>query len=192
MGMFSDLLKSPGVSTQEKWGSFGIVSTHRMRSKRDGSHLQDEARLVGDLTYFAMNAVTSVVYKKIDEQHPLRNSDEGERIVHQRRFKAARDILNENRNQVFEQILPNYEITRRPAGYDETSADKLAFDLIVNNVFRVFTRTTLSWVPEFVSPEEVATLKEIVAGVADTQCEKLAGELKNFSFRARPVVAPTE
>ena len=192
MGIFTDLLQSHGVATRETMGSFSIVPTAKVRSKRDGSHLQDEARKVGDLTYWAMVAVSSVVYKKIDEQHPHRFLVEAEKATHDRKFKAARDILNENRNQVFEQILPNYEITRRSANYVETEADRLAFDLIVNNVFRVFTRTTLSWIPEFVPETEVPRLKEIVAGVADTQYEKLSGELKNFAFRARPVLAPQE
>lgn len=149
-----------------------------------------QARAVGDRFYACAVEVAKVLYKKIDARYPNRATDAAEKKLHDTHFDEARSTLNEHRNMVIKDVLPMFEVNARPKGVADTTADEHASDYIVRNAFFSMVRTLLSWIPAFVESDDIEVTTKIVSSIADLQSDKLAGELKNFAFRFRPVVAP--
>jgi hypothetical protein len=163
---------------------------------RDGMHLDTVARGCGDRAYFAFKEIYRYVCSKIEE----RFDDLPKEIKYQKRFNAlmgeAKSILNEQRNDVVEAVLPMFTVRLRPLSnrYDDGQEllqhDQDAYDFIILNVLTILIQRYIDWLPEFVNAPDVETAEIMIRRIGETQKIKLARELRNYEFQAKIVVAP--
>lgn len=162
----------------------------RTNGPRNGAHLEATAQKVGDVWWKCGNEVAKILYKKIDERYADRMTSRDSANKHKVRMDDAKRILQENRNEVFEAVLPLFHITLRDGG-DTTEADQHAHDYLVKNLFSVLVSTYLAWADELAGPHDAEATKTLVRNIGDVQRERLEGMLLNFAFHFRPVIART-
>ena len=156
---------------------------------RNGSHLDSAAQKVGDIWWKCGNEVAKILYKKIDDRFEDRMRDRSQAFGHKAKMDEAKRILQENRNEVFEAVLPLFSVKMRAADNGTaTLADDHAHGYLVQNLFHVLVDTYLAWADELVAPEAVEATKTLIRNVSKVQQERLEAYLLNFSFEFRPVI----
>src|SRR5579872_5796279 len=131
--------KTPGATVKRTMRIMGP----RMKptGPRTGTHLDEVSRRAGDCFWRCAVEVAKVVYQKVDARYPNRVHDKAQADVHRLKMDSAKKILQENRNLIFEAVLPMFAVTDRHPGDDWTEADVHAHDYFVQNCFEVMVRT---------------------------------------------------
>ena len=198
MTLFQELVDKAGVR---------VVTSRRIvpvRSKvvgpRTGGHLPQAARQAADCFWRNANQLARIVYIKIDERYPDRATDKMQARLHAAKMDRAKKILQEHRNDVFDAVMPMFDVRPRdkgdvwtaedPKSKDGQSADKHAEDYIVRNLFADMVREYKNWMDEFVAPAVVETTVKILINSAETKALDLTAELRNYKFNFRDLSLP--
>lgn len=186
MTIWNDInTKTPGVKVKQAMRI--VPARQRTPGPRSGQHLDAIARKAGDCFWRCSVEVAKVIYQKIDARYPNRTTNANDREVHRVKMDEAKKNLQENRNLIFEAVLPMFTVEYRHPADDFTEADVHARDYFLNNCFTSLVRTYKAWMPEFVAEEDVAITEKVVDRVAAFQFDKMDQELRNFRFGFRPV-----
>ena len=184
-----DPTKKAVVTTKE---TLRLVPDRTRRNlASDNTKLVDTpARQAGDCFWRAGVELAKHLYVKIDNRYPEseRLTDPEKERYHKGRMAAVKKILQEQRNDVFEAVLPLFIVKHR---YKDdtvfTEADQHAHDYFLKNCFYMLVQNYLAWLPEFVEPEDIESTRQVILNLADNYSEKIDRELKNFSFSFRPL-----
>lgn len=200
MSLFQELADKSGIKTTTTQTLRIVPERTKTVGPRTGNHLTFFAKDAGNCFWRNAVDVAKVVYTRIDARYVDLKADELAVKHHRMKMDEAKKILQEHRNQVFEAVLPLFDVHRRepghewtevdPNSYDGQSADKHAYDYMCQNVFPVMVRTYVAWLPEFLELSDVDTTEQVVNRQAKISNEKLASELRNFYFRFKLVVTP--
>jgi hypothetical protein len=169
-----------------------LLNRQKTYGPRTGTQNGPIAQQAGDVFWKCGVEVAKVIYTQIDARYPFakRGSDLRIGAAHAQRMDEAKKILNEHRNEVIEAVLPLFDVRMRKEGETLTEADVHANDYIVKNQFDTMVRTFKAWSDEFVEPENVKALENVIDKVAVIQRERLEGLLLNFAFGFRVIPAP--
>lgn len=166
----------------------------KQNGPRTGSHLSTDARSVGDRWYFAALPLYQFVVSKIEER--FRALPAEEKFLRRKNdlLNEAKVIRNEHRNQVFEAVLPLFDVRARGRnaladGEPLPAADQHANGYLIDNVFHMMVQTYCAHLPEFVVGD-LEESEQTFVRLAALQREKLQQELRNFEFGFRKVAAP--
>lgn len=197
---FAELAKSAGQKVTRRTTLRIIPESQKPIGKRDGKHLPHIAQEAADRFYKNGVEVAKVVFTRIDADNPNRETDDKERNRHQIRMAEARKILQEQRNVVFYDVLPLFDVALRspgdewteadPNSFDGQSADKHVQDYIVRNAFYMMTKAYCDYLPILIKSEEVDSVRQVILSRAETLSDKLASELRNYKFNFRRIAAP--
>lgn len=156
---------------------------------RTGAHLDSAAQKCGDVWWKCGNEVAKILYSRIDEQYDPHKimTDKATAAGYNRKKSDARRILQENRNDVFEAVLPLFSVTLRSEGQEQTEADVHAHGYLVNNLFRMLIDTYIAWADELVAPDQAESTRTLIRNIGEVQLKRLEGMLLNFAFEFRPV-----
>jgi hypothetical protein len=151
---------------------------------RDGSHLLPVSREAGDTFYQCAVEIAKIAYTRITSRYPvdLRATSPAALKSWNEKMSDAKAILNENRNVIFEAVLPLFDVRRRNGDEPTTEADEHAHDYFVQNVFDSMVSTYKAWADSLVAPEDVESFGKTVDKVAALQRAKLEGLLLNYVF----------
>ena len=179
------------VSTKETMKILPTRSRSTIGGNSNDIKVEYAAREAGDCFWRAGVEVAKLFYIKLDDRYPseARSLDAKIQHYHKSKMDKVKRILQEQRNDIFEAVLPLFIISiRKGTNLEFTGADKAAQDYFVLNCFYMLIETYGYWIPEFVEESEVETVKKILAGLAHTQSEKLSRQLKNFVFTYRSLL----
>jgi len=174
-------------------GTFRSIPTRpKAKGPRNGSHLDTASRAAGDRWYINAVEVAKIFLQKIDQLIPEneRANDKAKALRHAMKMDEARKILQECRNDVFESVLPMFDVGYRKTGDEVREADQHALDYLVHNIFTVMVERYRAWIPEFVNADDQTAVEQVLDRVAKFQKSKLIAELEQFVFGFRNIVAP--
>lgn len=161
---------------------------------RNGAHLGSAAQQAGDVFWRCGVECFKPVYARIDSRFRLadRLKDEAIKEQHGDLMDEAKRILQEHRNQIFDCVLPMYNVRMRKKDEPSSEADEHAHDFFRRNVFKVMIDTLIASLPSFLNKDDIEATAQTVRNLSEVQGERLSSQLLNFSFQFKKVRTPEE
>ena len=171
--------------------TFSILPARKTDINVPAAHLNNSiAKLAGDCFWQCGVELAKILYIKIDERYPAATrSNLDTSRYYAAKMGSVKKHLQEQRNLIFEDVLPMFVVSQRSSSDEEyTPADIAAHNFFLKNCFFTLEKTYLAWIPEYVEKDQVESVSEVVQNIGSLQAEILSRKLKNFKFAYRPLL----